>query len=47
MTAYPLTARAAVHTPIVFRAGLSSLEGLPWPTIEGQRDFAHFAGIED
>ncbi|OHD19762.1 MAG: hypothetical protein A2Y38_12090 [Spirochaetes bacterium GWB1_59_5] len=47
MTAYPLTAKAAVHTPIVFRAGLFSSEGLPWPTLEGLRDFAHFAGIED
>lgn len=47
MTAYPLTAKAAVHTPIVFRAGLFSSEGVPWPSLEGLRDFAHFAGIED
>jgi DNA-binding transcriptional regulator PaaX len=47
MTAYPLTAKAAVHTPIVFRAGLFSAEGVGWPSLEGIRDFAHFAGIED
>jgi len=47
MAAYPLTAKAAVHTPLVFRAGLFASEGLPWPTLEGVRDFAHFAGIED
>jgi DNA-binding transcriptional regulator PaaX len=47
MTAYPLTAKAAVHTPIVFRAGLFASEGIPWPSLEGLRDFAHFAGIED
>ncbi len=45
--AYPLTAKAAAHTPLVFRAGLGSLEGLPWPSLEGIRDFAHFAGIGD
>lgn len=47
MTAYPLSAKAAVHTPIVFRAGIFSSEGIPWPSLEGLRDFAHFAGIED
>jgi DNA-binding transcriptional regulator PaaX len=47
MTAYPLTAKAAVHTPLVFRAGLFSGDGLPWPSLEGIRDFACFAGIED
>jgi len=45
--AYPLTAKAATHTPLVFRAGLESFEGLPWPSLEGIRDFAHFAGIGD
>jgi len=47
MAAYPLTAKAAVHTPLVFRAGLASFESLLWPSIEGIRDFARFAGIED
>lgn len=47
MKAYPLTAKAAVHTPIVFRAGLFSSEGLAWPSLEGLRDFAYFAGIDD
>lgn len=47
MKAFPLTARAAVHTPLVFRAGLYSADGLPWPSLEGIRDFAHFAGVED
>jgi len=47
MKAYPLTAKAAVHTPIVFRAGLESFDDLPWPSLEGLRDFAHFAGIGD
>lgn len=47
MKAYPLTARAAVHTPPVFRAGFEPLAGLAWPSLEGIRDFAHFAGIGD
>ena len=47
MTAFRLTAKAAIHTPLVFRAGLFSGEGLPWPSLEGIRDFARFAGIED
>jgi len=47
MKAFPLSARAAVHTPLVFRAGLYAADGLPWPSLEGIRDFAHFAGIED
>jgi len=47
MTAFPLTARAAVHTPLVFRAGLYAADGLPLPSLEGIRDFAHFAGVED
>jgi len=47
MKAFPLTARAAVHTPLVFRAGLYAADGLPWPSLEGIRDFAHFAGVED
>lgn len=47
MKAYPLTARAAVHTPLVFRAGIEPFEGLPWPSLEGIRDFARFAGIGD
>ncbi len=45
--AYPLSAKAATHTPLVFRAGLGTFEGLPWPSLEGIRDFAHFAGIGD
>lgn len=47
MKAFPLTARAAVHTPLVFRAGLYAADGLPLPSLEGIRDFAHFAGIGD
>jgi DNA-binding transcriptional regulator PaaX len=47
MTAYPLTAKAAIYTPLVFRAGVFSSEGVPWPSLEGLRDFAHFAGIEN
>jgi len=47
MKAYPLTAKAAIHTPLVFRAGLFSGDGLPWPSLEGIRDFARFAGMED
>jgi len=47
LEAYPLNARAAVHTPLVFRAGMASLADLPWPSLEGIRDFAHFAGISD
>jgi DNA-binding transcriptional regulator PaaX len=47
MQAYPLTARAVLHTPLVFRAGLESFGSLPWPSLEGLRDFARFAGIGD
>ena len=47
MAAFPLSAKAAIHTPLVFRAGLFSGEDLPWPSLEGIRDFAGFAGIED
>jgi len=47
MRAYPLTAKAAVHTPLVFRAGIESFQNFPWPSLEGIRDFAHFAGIGD
>lgn len=47
MAAYPLTAKAAIHTPLVFRAGLFADESLPWPSLEGLRDFARFAGIAD
>jgi DNA-binding transcriptional regulator PaaX len=47
MRSYPLTAKAAVHTPVVFRAGFPSFEGLPWPSLEGIRDFAGFSGIGD
>ncbi len=45
--AYPISAKAAVHTPAAFRSNLASLSGLPWPRIEGIRDFARFAGISD
>lgn len=45
--AYPITAKAAVHTPSVFRSGMPGLSGLPWPRLEGIRDFARFAGISD
>jgi DNA-binding transcriptional regulator PaaX len=45
--AYPLSAKAAVHTLQVFRAGLEDLGELPWPSLEGIRDLALFAGIGD
>ena len=45
--AYPISAKAAVHTPVVFRSGLEALEGLPWPSLAGIRDFARFARIGD
>ena len=31
----------------MFRAGVLSTDNLPWPSIEGIRDFARFCGIED
>jgi DNA-binding transcriptional regulator PaaX len=43
--AYPISAKAAVYTPVIFRAGLEFLVDLPWPSLEGIRDFAHFANI--
>jgi len=45
--AYPISAKAAVHTQAVFRSGMPGLAGLPWPRLEGIRDFARFAGISD
>jgi len=45
--AYPISAKAAVHTPVIFRAGLDFLVGLPWPDLEGIRDFARFSRIGD
>lgn len=47
IASFPLTAKAAVHTPLVFRAGMFAGDGLPWPSLDGIRDFARFAGIED
>ena len=45
--AYPISAKAAVYTPVIFRAGLDFLVDLPWPSLEGIRDFAHFCNIGD
>lgn len=45
--AYPISAKAAVHTPLVFRAGMDFLVDIPWPSLEGIRDFAHFSLISD
>lgn len=45
--AFPISAKAAVHTPSVFRSGMPGLAELPWPRLEGIRDFARFAGISD
>ncbi len=47
MSTYPLSTRAAIHTPIVFRTGFLSMVDLPLPSLEGIRDFARFCGIED
>ena len=47
MNAYPLSAKAAIHTPIVFRAGFFSSNDLPWPSLKGISDFARFCGVED
>jgi len=33
MTAFRLTAKAAIHTPLVFRAGLFSGDGLHWKVL--------------
>ncbi len=45
--AYPISAKAAVYTPVIFRTGLDFLVDLPWPSLEGIRDFAHFSHIGD
>jgi DNA-binding transcriptional regulator PaaX len=45
--AYPISAKAAVYTPVIFRAGMEYLVDLPWPSLEGIRDFARFCNIGD
>lgn len=45
--AYPLGARAVLHAPLAYRAGLFPGEELPWPGLDGLRDFARFAGVGD
>jgi len=47
MAAYPLNARAAIHSPMAFIQGFFASENLPPPTMEGIRDFTRFAGIGD
>ena len=44
---YPLDPKAVISTPIVFRAGLTSMKDLVWPSLNGIRDLAWFTGIKD
>lgn len=44
---YPYSAKEAVYTPIIYRIGLQMPESVPFPSINGIRDLATFAGISD
>lgn len=45
--AYPFDARAAVYTPLTFKAGIEQLSAMPFPSLAGIRDLAYYAGISD
>jgi DNA-binding transcriptional regulator PaaX len=42
---YPLSTREIVYTPMILRDGLDDL--LPYPSLNGIRDFAEYCGISD
>jgi DNA-binding transcriptional regulator PaaX len=44
---YPFSAKEAVYTPIIYRFGLEMPATVPFPTLNGIRDLATFAGISD
>lgn len=44
---HPYTAKEAVYTPIIYRSGLPMPETVPYPSLNGIRDLAQFAGISD
>ncbi len=47
LKAYPYAAKEALYTPIIYRAGLQMPESVPYPSLNGIRDMAQFAGISD
>lgn len=47
MELYPFTAKEAVFTPLIFRAGMEQLGNMPYPSLAGIRDLAYFSGISD
>lgn len=44
---YPFTAKECVFTPILYRYGIEMPESVPFPSLNGIRDLAKFAGISD
>lgn len=44
---YTFTAKEAIYTPLLYRAGLESLGDVPHPTQSGMKDLANFSGISD
>jgi DNA-binding transcriptional regulator PaaX len=44
---YPLSAREAVSTPMILRCGTFTDGSLPYPSLNGIRDFAAYCGIRD
>lgn len=44
---HPYSAKEAVYTPIIYRSGLPMPETVPYPSLNGIRDLAQFAGISD
>jgi DNA-binding transcriptional regulator PaaX len=44
---YPLTAREAAYTPMVLHDGFGPNSPVPYPSLNGIRDFARYCGIRD
>lgn len=44
---YPFSAKEAVYTPILYRYGIEMPQSVPFPSLNGIRDLAKFAGISD
>lgn len=44
---YSYSAKEAIFTPILYRIGLQMPETVPFPSLNGIRDLAKFAGISD
>jgi DNA-binding transcriptional regulator PaaX len=44
---YPLSARETAYTPMIIRDGFGADSSLPYPSLNGIRDFARYCGIKD